>query len=994
MANQNLRFFDSESNDLNLLYNSDTNIWEGVCYLPKVSTGLYETLTIYILEQVEGELGGDKFITPIESNNSGGSGSKFKFKFFSGYEFSEDIFMYSAKNNNGVLEIQKDEVQIHNILTDGAANVVGTNANGFKIIGSNVPMIPVKCNVALMSQEDNYHTRILDIYEYTSGEQDGPEVLIASIRIYGETESEDERLGVLLSNMGMSLSEEEYIILKDSNILEMSPDWILMNQKRKELLLEASQIQPFVGTYKALLNAIDFYGYNKITIKEYWLNINEQAENFGKLQAIALPNQDSVGFLANKNQGNQLPSSNLKKTSRFSLVYRLNEADGGVDEWDIPTVVESTDYSPDEVLIKLYGLKNKLQEKYLPLHAKIVDITGEGDYFAQFNLNVWNNQHFIKDQTAGQMVDFSRYPKERQLYIEDLRKVDYMLTGINQDFSALFNYQREAISDSIRNFYNEYYFDELSSFNTLVGIPVGCPVILNADSFIGSWDSAEFTWLDSGKDYVGGAVGYNFFDDFPPHPTNATGVRPNTICLGPTCPIPLPIGTVPVGTAPTVNFTYWDYLHANEPYILCTWDNWWRQGIYELEWTILGPRGYSESFRGPVGYYDNFSGEFHPRYQQFPIALPYAGTYSVELSIFDLYNVRSSYRKPDYFEVKNKNVEVYGIFQRMLPQLNWNEYKYSYDVAGSDWDWARENTIDVDSVIATYYLTLDRANYTHDEEDGVEFSTVRRYVDPTTVTGFNETAGPYQWRALRTQLWEDGEEVNWDMMRVGADINSSFKIDLRQSGGYNNGYDFYITQYDVNSNLLITDSYEIQSPYPTDEFDLTAWINIADELSQLDPVAHPILTKFNYNPILVDTDNDGSEDECTYILVVAEEPSRTHDYSSVGFNNIAGGEVVAGSELHFESYNPNYQDLCVIDSHMNVKRLNHVTFSYDTTNMPGIVKQEWTLKNNNENVNDIYYSNTWLTYLFKHKGDYTVELELTDVNGNKNTINKNILKII
>jgi hypothetical protein len=35
-----------------------------------------------------------------------------------------------------------------------------------------------------------------------------------------------------------------------------------------------------------------------------------------------------------------------------------------------------------------------------------------------------------------------------------------------------------------------------------------------------------------------------------------------------------------------------------------------------------------------------------------------------------------------------------------------------------------------------------------------------------------------------------------------------------------------------------------------------------------------------------------------------------------------------------------------------------------------------------------------LTYLFKYKGDYTVELELTDVNGNKNTINKNILKII
>jgi hypothetical protein len=956
MANQNLRFFDSESNDLNLLYNSETNIWEGVCYLPKVSTGLYETLTIYILEQVESELGGERFITPI---GSGSSNNTLKFKFFSGYEFSEDIFMYSAKSVNGILEIQKDEIQTYPILDSSTS--IGTHSNGFKIINSNIPMIPVKCNVALMSNEDNYHTRILDIYEIVDN---GAEVLIASIRIYGETESEDERLSVLLSNMGMSLSEEEYVILKDSNILEMSPDWILMNQKRKELLLQASQIKPFVGTYKALLNAIDFYGYDKITIKEYWLNINEQAENFGKLQAIALPNQDTVGFLANKNNGNQLPSSNLKKTSRFSLVYRLNEADGNVDEWDIPTVVESTDYSPDEVLIKLYGLKNKLQEKYLPLQAKIVDITGEGDYFAQFNLNVWNNQHSIKDQTAGQEVDFSRYPKERQLYIEDLRKVDWRLTGIDQDFSALSNTNREEISESIINFYDGYYIEDLSSFNTLAGIPVGCPVILNADSFIGSWDSAKFTWIDAGKEYAGPYGVNNFKNDFK-DPIN-----------------------------PSIN--YYDLLKANDPYNLLQWNNWWRQGIYEMEWTILGPRGYSKSFRGGVGYYDS-TGVFHPEYQKFPIVLPYSGIYSVELSIFDLYNVRSSYRKPDYFEVKNKNVEVYGIFQKMLPQLNWNEYKYSYDVAGSDWDWARENTKEVDDIIATYYLTLDRANYIHDEEDGPEFSLVRRYIDPATATGFNETPGPYQWRELRTQLWEDGEEINWNMMRVGGDINSSFKIDLLRSNGYNNGYNFYITQYDVDSNLLITDSYQIQSTYPNGINDLIAWNAVANELSQLDPSEHPIITKFNYNPILIDLDiagTDGTEDICTYILAVAEEAARTHDYFSVGFNNPIGGKILDESETHFESFNPDYQDLCVIDSHMEVKRLNHVTFSYDITNMPGIVAQKWTLKNNNENVNDIYYSNTWLTYLFKHKGDYTIELELTDVNGNKNTINKNILKII
>lgn len=922
MAYKNLRFFDSESNDLNLLYNSTTNIWEGICYLPNVSVGLYETLTIYILEEVVGPLGNTKFVTPISENTGT---STFKFEFFSGYDFSEDIFLYSAKNNNGQLEIQKDKVQRYTLLDSGSST--GVDQNGVKIINSTLPLNPIKCNVALMSTEDNFHTRLLDITEV---DESGVETLVATIRIYGETEEEDERLSVLLSNIGMTLSPEDYMILKDSDIKELSPDWLLLNQKRKELLLQASTIKPFIGTYKAILNAIDFFGYSNLTLKEYWLNINEQSENFGKLKAVAVPNQETVGFLADKSKSQELPSSNLKKTSRFSLVYRLNEPDGNVDEWDIPTVKESTDYSPDEVLIKLYGLKNKLQKNFLPLQAKIVDITGEGDYFSQFNLNVWNNQHSIKVQNAGQNVDFSRFPKERQLFIEDLRKVDYRLTGIFQDFNFLTDTDREEITESIQNFYNGYYNEDLSTFNTLAGIPIGCPAVLKAESFIDSWDSAEFSFMDA--------------EDTGNHMLN--------------------------------------------------WNNWWKQGIYEMEWTVSGPNGYLKTFRGGVGYTDN-AGVFHPEYQQFPIVLPFAGKYSVELAIYDLYNVRSSHREPDYFEVKNKNVEVYGLFQRMLPKLNSDQYKYSYDTAGSDWDWSRENTATVDSIIATYYLTLDRANYVHDSQDGEEFSTVRRYVDASTTTGFNETPGPYQWKELRTHVWNDGEKVNWDMMRVGADINASFKFDVRQDIGYSNQFPkMFIKQIDPVTNIEINDTYTITSAYPTSSLDLAAWTNVANELSSLSAVDHPLFSKFNFNPVLVDNDGDGIEDECTFILAVSEEPSRTHDFFSVGFNHPTGGEIVPGSEVHFTSYNPDYNDICIVDTHMEVDMLNHVTFSYDITNMPGIISQKWKLKNNSQNIDDIYYNNTWLTYLFKYKGDYSIELELTDVNGNKNTINKNILKII
>ena len=114
----------------------------------------------------------------------------------------------------------------------------------------------------------------------------------------------------------------------------------------------------------------------------------------------------------------------MKKTSRFSLVYKLNKPDGTFDNWDIPNVEEVFDFAPEEILIKLYGLKNKLQKEYLPLQAKIVDITGEGDFFDQKNINTWNNQEPIWNYNEGKAVDFEIYPKDKQLFIESYALVN------------------------------------------------------------------------------------------------------------------------------------------------------------------------------------------------------------------------------------------------------------------------------------------------------------------------------------------------------------------------------------------------------------------------------------------------------------------------------------------------------------------------------------------------------------------------------------------
>jgi len=944
MAYNNLRFFDNESNDLNLIYNSELDLWQGVSYLPVVSTGLYETLTLHILEEVEGPLFEELNTTPIAEASGDVS---FKFKFKDDYNTSTDIFLYSAKAVAGELNIQIDKEQTHKLLPSTTS---GSISNGKKVSADSLLAQPIVVQVALSSNVEGFHIRTLSVIEVVNGIETRE---IASIKVYGEVEGEDERLRVLLTNMGMNLDDLDYYIFRDSNIQEQSPDYTILNQKRKELLLQASQIKPFIGTYKAILNAIDFFGYDKITLKEYWLNINEQSENFGKLKAVAIPNQDVVGFLADKNKGNDLPNSNQKKTSRFSLVYRLNTPTGLQDEWDIPTVKETIDYSPDEVLIKLYGLKKKLQKDYLPLQAKIVDITGEGDYFSQFNQNVWNNQHNIKVQNAGIEFKTIKVPAERDVFMEDLRKVDYRLTGFGQDFSALSQSVRLELIASIGNFYKEYYNNNLDTFNTIENIPIGAPVSLHAEGLEDSWDLADFTWLDAEDTEVSNTV---------------QGLSSDTTTSG------------------ISNLT--EYIEAHDLTLsnLLTWNNWWHRGVYEIEWVISGPNNYEKAYRGPVYEYTNF-----------PLTLPFAGSYTIETNMYDLYNVKSTKINKEWIEVKNKNVEVYGLTQLAPKKLDWKDYKHAWNSSGSSWDWSRENLIPVNDVISTYYLTMDRTNYINDEVHvGKAHSTVRRFLDALQPGGFNETPGPYQWADLKTHVWDDGPEVTWKMTRVGGDINSSFQIKV---GGYTNGYSLKVEQISPSTGETLTDSYTINSTFPINDEDIAAWVGVSNELSGLDPIDHPILTKFNYNPILVDTDNNEStgtgslgEDKCVYILAVAKEAARSYDFSNVYFSNIAGGSI--DEKLNFVSYNPGFDDTYIINNLAELHMLNHVTFSYDLTNMPGIVSEQWRVINNTLNIEDIYYSNPILTYLFKEKGYYTVELDLLDSNGNKNTITKNILKII
>ena len=929
----NLRFFNGASHELNFNYDSVSESWDGIIYAPKVSVGLYETVNLFILEEVYKQLGGSEYVLPISEN---ATSRKIKFEFEDNESYKGDIFLYNtALDSNGNFIInqatsQTEEMQAYSTST-GTFTYVNYNTteanpntgNIYKVIPSNVSPEALHCRIALMSEEEKIHIKLLNIYEVGADGKNSHR--IATIKIYGETEGEDERLTILLNNLGMSFHEEDFLIFKSSDVNELKVDHLLLNEKRKELLLEGHNIKPFIGTYKAIINAIKFFGYNNIKLKEYWLNIDEQSAGFGKLRAVAVADPNASGYLVKKNDAIELPNSNLKKTSRFSLVYKLNEPDGGVDEWDIPTVKESFDFTPEEILVKLYGLKRRLQKDYLPLQSKIVDITGEGDFFTQFSQNVWNDQHLIQVQNSGTKVDFTVFP-ERRLYIEDLRLVSQDLADNTAGFPIS---GQAAVITEVEDFYETYHDQELNTFTTLSNVPIGCPVVLECNTLTDDWNECAFTWND-------------------------------------------------------VDFAANDYTGIASS--LYTWNTLWKKDVYEAEWVINGPRGYSYISRGLVD-----------DYRKMLLVLPNTGTYDIVLNLYDLYNARSYRRKTDIV-VHNKAVELYGFYSFKPETDQWNLHDLAWNKSGGYYDEPQDSYNDIQELIGSWYLTFDRANYPHDTLDGLNFSTVSRYLDLTTSTGFAETTGPFVWKNLKTQVWDDGYGITWDSTRIGTDLTSSFKINYFVSNGV--GYSatpfdkIVIEHTDSATGVVLSESYTLTSPVPSSTSNLTAFVNIQNELNGLDPLVYPIFSKFKYNAILIDTDASGTEDTAYYILAVGKEYSRAYDFDTVKMY-LAGvyKPLATSGSVHYKAYNPKWNDIILFEDHANISLMQHITVSYDKSNMPGIVRQDWKITNN-KTGSIITYNKQWLTYLFTEKGDYTIELEVMDCNGNINSIKKSMISVV
>ena len=422
---QHLYFFDKHGKNYNMAYDSSTDKWTGDIFLPQVSIDLFEVGQLFILQKMIDSASGTFMFGYPHGYEQIATGDNCDWDI--SWETTQPneifLFQFNKEFNTGTQSALVQEPDGPPLIKVDKLNVPlqydnnqTIDTEGF-IITDQIKSEALQVDIAFSSPDENTYRRTLIITDECTN------TIIGEFTVYAESIDEDERLRTMTQNMGYNVIASDSTIFRDTNLKEALPDFVEINLKRKEIMMEGSNIYPFIGSYKGLINAIKFFGYDNLKLREFWKNVNANSPQFGKLiQSNAVDLFSPTAQFDDKKI--TLPNKNFRKTSMFELIYRINRiVPNRFTEEDLPITEELQDFTIEEILIKLFGLKRKLENEYLPLNAHIQGITAEADYFGLLEVTNTISRNDTNTIKAGINTDFKIAPATCT-YLEDLRRFD------------------------------------------------------------------------------------------------------------------------------------------------------------------------------------------------------------------------------------------------------------------------------------------------------------------------------------------------------------------------------------------------------------------------------------------------------------------------------------------------------------------------------------------------------------------------------------------
>lgn len=951
MVVKNLEFFDKDGYNLNLNWNDDRHIWEGNIFFPRVSVGLYENTTIYVVEY-KGEQADDDYTYPMGEGNIAFQwdlANSFVDEFFM-FDFDED---YELKDTSALIYTPYDgpicETLIINRFEKYIAPLLGSAQN---IEQDDLLEIHVAFMADENSAETTYKRTLVMSYEngYTKYE-------IARITFFAETIEEDERLKIWNENLGYNLKPEDTMIFKHSDIHEYMPDFEILNEKRKELMLEGHNIYPYIGSYKAILNAIKFFGYDNLNIVEYWRNINEYDSEFGKIYRTYVYTIKDRKTLSTKRKPITLNTKDFQKLSNISLVYNVNhpeedeETGKKYDEYGLPNVIEDFDKSKrddfiltiEEALIKLFALKKKLNNEFMPGSTKITDIIGEGNYFG---INLIGNNPQISTvnyiESKG-YVDFTVFPN-KHCYITE-----------NEDFARYIAEIKELHVDETLGGLKDKTIEEISKFyadndsdsdaiNEIDTRSLGKIISKEKNDFV--CDIYEEYYNITYDNKFGDAKKYGLreipearniykdivLDDVPNDPYGVNDVVPDmTICA-----------KVILKGQFSENI----------------------DGSSIIEWKIIyttdPDKNWTATRTGDVKTFGNLF-----------VQLPYLGNYDVEMTVWDVYNHCCKQYTKDAIIVEPYNIDIRGFYYDARPLPDGLKYELMIPQEYQD---------DVEKEYR-YYLW------------GGKSKGIVTYKRNPLEISLSDIVGEY----IDGNFSDINREKWVSIVNTESDGYNILKISWVQNDQSNVSYG--VDEFDFN-NELVNASFDENDSYSSE------WNK--DELyhvikKNVDNMYHWALQEHlggkDKNSTMRNYRRDGS--------VSFEGPYYKYDVDTILYKIEKGYKEYdhLNQEIINLEHGDHYKYVRYINSVVDIKPLTWILLGFDYTRITGrMINGEypkWTLTMIGDELDPdedlrkdkeiTTHNGLYFTYLFEEEGIYKIKLEILDINGNEYVIEKPIV---
>ena len=192
-------------------------------------------------------------------------------------------------------------------------------------------------------------------------------------KVGAEFWGENESLRINLANQGTELPELIGKAIYGTDLYEDNPDWVLLNRKFRELLIQHMDVIDNKGSYKSLLNALKWFEYQDLVeLREVWRFRTPDGVKYYDHPLDSFITDEVKARMFNSSKTTYFALRQLKRTVIDGKGTLQNLIKYEHDPLEGELKILTCKWAEEEMRMKMVLLGNFFETYFMPIHADLI----------------------------------------------------------------------------------------------------------------------------------------------------------------------------------------------------------------------------------------------------------------------------------------------------------------------------------------------------------------------------------------------------------------------------------------------------------------------------------------------------------------------------------------------------------------------------------------------------------------------------------------------